>query len=115
MVRWPLLVLAPLYGIGVFFLFLTRGGPDAVGSFGVGIVVLVTVLSLAPVLSFFMRTRAPSVLATALLALLLVFYVFGLLPWYPLATGLIGAAIAGPPVRPRPSVAADDDRLDALD
>lgn len=116
MVRWPLAVVSSIYAVVVFAVFLTQGGPEGVGTFGVIVIAGITVLSFAPNASIFTGTRTWTVVATVLLILLLAYFVVGLLLWFPVATGLIAASIAGPPVRARrASVAADHDRLDALD
>ena len=116
MVRWPLAVVSSIYAVVVFVVFLTQGGPEGVGTFGVIVIVGVTVLSFAPNVSIFTGTRTWTLVATVLLVLLLAYFVVGLLLWFPVATGLIAASIAGPPVRRRrASVAARHDRLDALD
>ena len=114
-VRWPIAVVAALYALVVFAIFLAHGGPEGVGVFGFAVVVAVTTLSFAPVVSIFTATRTWTLVATVLVVLLFVYFVVGLLLWFPVATGLIAASIAGPPslVR-RTSVAADHDRLDAL-
>ena len=104
-----------MYALVVFAVFLTHGGPERVGAFGVVVIVAVTVLSFAPVVSIFTRTRTWTLVATVLVVLLFVYFVVGLLLWFPVATGLIAASIAGPPsFARRSSVAADHDRLDAL-
>jgi hypothetical protein len=97
-VRWPLAVAAALYALAVFAVFLTHGGPASVGAFGVAVVVAVTFLSLAPVVSIFTGTRVWTLVATVLVVLLLVYFVVGLLLWFPVAAGLIAASIAGPPL-----------------
>jgi len=102
-VRWPIAVAAALYALAVFAVFLTQGGPAGVGAFGVAVVVALTVLAFAPVVSIFTRTRTWTLVATVLVVLLLVYFVVGLLLWFPVATGLIAASIAGPPLRPRRS------------
>ena len=111
------MVVAALYALVVFVIFLTNGGPEGVGTFGVVIVVAVTALAFAPIVSFLTASRRPVVVGMVALLVLLFYFVAGLLLWFPEATGLIGASIAGPPPRRRParaSVGADDDRLDAL-
>jgi hypothetical protein len=116
MVRWPLALVSSIYAVVVLVLFLTRGGPESVGTFGVIVIVGVTVLSFAPNASIFTGTRTWTLVATVLLVLLLAYFVVGLLLWFPVATGLIAASIAGPPLRVRrESVAGGHDRLDALD
>jgi hypothetical protein len=116
MVRWPLAVVSSIYAVVVFVLFLTRGGPESVGTFGVIVIVGVTLLSFAPNAAIFTGTRTWTLVATVLLVLLLAYFVVGLLLWFPVATGLIAASIAGPPVRGRrASVAIDHNRLDALE
>ena len=73
--------------------------PDAgaLDVLGVAVVVVVTVLSLAPILSARMRSRAPSVVATFVLGLLILSFTVGLAPWVPAASSVLAAAIAGPP------------------
>ena len=116
MVRWPLAAGAALYALVVFVIFLTHGGPEGVGTFGTVVIVGVTVLSFAPVVSVFTGTRTWTLVSAVLVVLLLVYFLIGLLLWFPVATGLIAASIAGPPslARRSSSVAADHDRLDAL-
>ena len=111
------MVVAALYAIVVFVIFLTHGGPEGVGTFGLVIVVAVSVLAFAPIAGFFTGTRRPVVAGMVALLILLFYFSAGLLLWFPEATGLIAASIAGPPPRRRlgrESVGADDDRLDAL-
>ena len=114
LVRWPLSVVAALYATVVFVIFITHGGPEQ-GAFAVIVVVAVTVFSFGPVVSIFTGTRTWTLVATVLLLLLLVYFVVGLLLWFPVAAGLIAASIAGPPSPRKPSVAAHHDRLDALE
>jgi MFS family permease len=109
---WP----AAVISVGIFVYGLFRGGPnDCVSTggssyachptayiadltlFGVAVIVAVTVLSLAPIAAAFTRRRAPSVIATCVLALLIFIFPLGLLPWVPAASCVLAAAIAGPP------------------
>jgi hypothetical protein len=116
MVRWPIAVASSIYAVVVFVVFLMQGGLEGAGTFGVIVIVSVTVLAFAPNVSIFTGTRTWTLVATVLVVLLLAYFVVGLLLWFPVATGLIAASIAGPPVRGRrASIAAGDDRLDALD
>ena len=110
--RWPIAVLGALYALVIFVIFLTNGGPQGVGAFGVVVVAGITLLSVAPVVSIFTGTRTWTVVATVLVVLLLIYFLIGLLLWFPVAAALIAASIAGPPARR--SVAVGDDRLDAV-
>jgi hypothetical protein len=113
--RWPLAGVGALYAIAVLVVFVTQGGWVNVEVFGTAVILVVTALSLAPVLSFFTRTRRPSVVGAVLLVMLLGYFALGLLLWFPVGAGVIAAAIAGPPSIMRRESAADHDRLDALD
>ncbi len=64
---------------------------------GVAVVVVVTVLSLAPILSARTSSRRPSVLATLVFGVLILVFTLGLAPWIPAASCVLAAAIAGPP------------------
>lgn len=118
LLRYVLAVLAPIYALGLLALFLVASFLKDVGEFGVVVIAIATLLSLAPLVSWWSGSRTPSVLATVALAALSLFFILGLLIFLPASSGVLAAAIAGPP-RPRvtaaPSVRADDDRLDALE
>jgi hypothetical protein len=124
--RLVLAGIGPLYSIVLFAYGLFRGGPNDCTSqgagyvchptayladltwFGVLVVVVVTILGLAPLTSAWFATRAPSVVATVALAGLVALFLFGLLWWVPAASAVLAAAIAGPPmkrVRPAPMTA----------
>jgi len=98
---WP----AAVYSAGVLVYGLFAGGPNRsayianLDVMAVGVVVVVTVLSLAPILSARVRSRAPSVVATIVLGLLILSFTLGLAPWVPAASCVLAAAIAGPPGR----------------
>ena len=113
------MVVGPLYALAVFVIFLTNGGPEGAGAFGVVIVVAVTVLAFAPIASFLTQSLRPVVVGTLTLLVILVYFALGLWLWFPVATGLVAASIVGPPPLRRrmapASVGADDDRLDALE
>ena len=113
--RWPIAFAAAVYALAVFVVFLTDGRPEGAGAFAVVVIGGVTVLSFAPLFSTFIGTRTWTLVATVLVVLLMVYFVVGLLLWFPVGAGLIAASIAGPPaLRLRGSVARDHDRLDAL-
>jgi len=96
---WP----AAVYSAGVFLYGLFAGGPNGtayvahLSAMGVAVVVVVTVLSLAPVLSARTRSRVPSVVATLVFGLLILVFTLGLAPWIPAASCVLATAIAGPP------------------
>ena len=96
---WP----AAVYSAGVLVYGLFAGGPNGsayianLDVMGVAVVVVVTVLSLAPILSARTRSHAPSVVATLVLGLLILSFTVGLAPWVPAASSVLAAAIAGPP------------------
>jgi len=96
---WP----AAVYSAGVLVYGLFAGGPNRsayianLDVMAVGVVVVVTVLSLAPILSARVSSRAPSVVATIVLGLLILSFTLGLAPWVPAASCVLAAAIAGPP------------------
>jgi hypothetical protein len=96
---WP----AAIYSAAVLVYGLFAGGPHGSAYFaglnamGVGVVVAVTVLSLAPILSARTRSRVPSVVATILLGTLILVFTLGLAPWVPAASCVLATAIAGPP------------------
>jgi len=98
---WP----AAVYSAGVLVYGLFAGGPNRsayianLDVMAVGVVVVVTVLSLAPILSARVSSRAPSVVATIVLGLLILSFTLGLAPWVPAASCVLAAAIAGPPGR----------------
>ena len=96
---WP----AAVYSAGVFVYGLFAGGPNGtayvagLNVIGVAVVVVVTALSLAPLLSARTGSRVPSVMATVLLGALILVFTLGLAPWVPAASCVLAAAIAGPP------------------
>jgi len=100
---WP----AAAYSAGVLVYGLFAGGPNRsayianLDVMAVGVVVVVTVLSLAPILSARVSSRAPSVVATIVLGLLILSFTLGLAPWVPAASCVLAAAIAGPPGKAR--------------
>jgi len=98
---WP----AAVYSAGVLVYGLFAGGPNRSAYIAnldaVGVVVVVTVLSLAPILSARVSSRAPSVVATIVLGLLILSFTLGLAPWVPAASCVLAAAIAGPPGKAR--------------
>ena len=77
---WP----AAVYSAGVLVYGLFAGGPNRsayianLDVMAVGVVVVVTVLSLAPILSARVSSRAPSVVATIVLGLLILSFTLGL-------------------------------------
>ena len=96
---WP----APVYSAAVLVYGLFAGGPNGtayianLSILAVAVVVAVTVLSLAPILSARTGSRAPSVAATILLGVLILIFTLGLAPWVPAASCVLATAIAGPP------------------
>ncbi len=102
-VRQVLLWPAAAYSAVVFVYGLVAGGPNGTAYvagldvMGVAVIVAVTVLSLAPILSARTKSRVPSVVATILLAVLILVFTLGLAPWVPAASCVLAAAIAGPP------------------
>jgi hypothetical protein len=126
--RYAVVALGPLYSIAVLVYFLAAGAGSTcsgqgatfqcfevsyastwgvLGSVVVGATIL---LSFAPVLSTVMRARWPSLIAAVALAALIGIYLLGLWVWLPDWAGVLGAAIAGPPVRrPRPAPAPSVD------
>ena len=96
---WP----AAVYSVVVLVYGLIAGGPNGtayvagLNGMGVGVVVAATVLSLEPILSARTRSRVPSVVATILLATLILIFTLGLAPWVPAASCVLAAAIGGPP------------------
>ena len=96
---WP----AAVYSVVVFVYGFFSGGPNStpymagLNVMGVAVVIAVTVLSLAPILSARTGSRVPSVVATILLGVLILVFTLGLAPWIPAASCVLAAAIAGPP------------------
>jgi len=109
---WP----SALISVGIFVYGLFRGGPnDCVStggssyvchptayiadldSFGVAVVVTVTLLSLGPIAAAVAKRRSPSVVAACVLGILILIFTLGLAPWVPAASCVLAAAIAGPP------------------
>ena len=96
---WP----AAVYSAGVLVYGLFAGGPNGsayvagLNVIGVAVLVAVSVLSLAPILSARMSSRRPSVVATLVLGVLILIFTLGLAPWMPAASCVLAAAIAGPP------------------
>lgn len=117
--RYVLAGAAPVFSVGLYVYGLFRGGPNecvdapgppgyichptpflsSIGWYGVIVVTVVTVVSLAPLVAAWTRRRAPAVLGTVVLTGLIVFYIYGLLDWVPAAAAMLAAAIAGPPNR----------------
>lgn len=128
-----LAVIGPLYALTIFVFFQFEGaGSDCAGSgptfhcweisyastwgvYGWVVVAIVMVLSLAPITSAWMRSRAPAVTAAVLLPLVIGAYVTGLIPWVPAWAGVLAAAIAGPPSSERRATALPSDRADTLE
>jgi hypothetical protein len=96
---WP----AAVYSAGVLVYGLFAGGPNGTAYManlslvGVTFVVVVSVMSLAPILSARMSSRRPSVVATLVFGVLILLATVGLAPWIPAASFVLAAAIAGPP------------------
>ena len=96
---WP----AAVYSAGVLVYGLFAGGPNGtaymanLSLIGVAFVVVVTLLSLAPILSARTSSRRPSVVATLVFGVLILVATIGLAPWIPAASCVLAAAIAGPP------------------
>jgi hypothetical protein len=96
---WP----AAVYSAAVLVYGLFAGGPNGtaylahLSVIGVAVVVVVTVLSLAPLLSAKMRSRVPSVVATLVFGLFILVFTLGLAPWVPAGSCVLAAALAGPP------------------
>ncbi len=114
--RYVLVGLGPLYGAALFVLLSIGAVLAGTDALGVVVIILATILSLAPILSAWKGLRTPSVVATIALVAMTGFFFYALLLWLPATTAVLGAAIAGPPrrrVKPAPSVRAGDDRLDA--
>ncbi|OLD50855.1 MAG: hypothetical protein AUI42_01335 [Actinobacteria bacterium 13_1_40CM_2_65_8] len=64
------------------------------GSVAVGIVMILT---MAPLLSGWLRNRIPSVVAAIALPIVLISFTSGLAAWTPAWVAILAAAIAGPP------------------
>lgn len=102
-VRQVLVWIGAALSLGVFLYALVAGGPNGhayiagVNALGVAVIAVVIVLCLAPVLAARLKSRAPSVMATILLAVLVLIFPLGLFPWMPAASCVLAAAIAGPP------------------
>ena len=114
--RYVLVGLGPLYGAALFVLLSIGAVLAGTDALGVVVIIVATILSLAPILSAWKGLRTPSVVATIALVAMTGFFFYALLLWLPATTAVLGAAIAGPPrrrVKPAPSVRAGDDRLDA--
>ena len=96
---WP----AAVYSAGVLVYGLFAGGPNGtaymanLSLIGVAFVVVVSVMSLAPILSARTSSRRPSVVATLVFGVLILVATVGLAPWMPAASCVLAAAIAGPP------------------
>jgi fumarate reductase subunit C len=110
---WP----AAVYSAVVFVYGLFAGGPNGtayvagLNVMGVAVVVAVTVLSLATILSAKTNARVPSVVATIVLGVLILIFTVGLAPWVPAASCVLAAAIAGPPGKLRGSPAGSPSEL----
>lgn len=114
-----LVALAPLYSLAVFIYFQFEGaGSQCAGAgatfhcweipyssrwgvYGWVVVGIVMIVCLGPIASARLRTRTPSVVAAAALALAIGAYVIGLLAWVPVWAAVLAAAIAGPPSHER--------------
>lgn len=89
--------------LGVLLYALVAGGPNGrayiagVNTLGLAVIVVVVALCLAPMLAAKVRSRIPSVMATILLAVLVLSFPLGLFAWMPAASCVLAAAIAGPP------------------
>ena len=113
--RYVLVGLGPLYGAALFVLLSIGAVLAGTDALGVVVIIVATILSLAPILSAWKGLRTPSVVATIALVAMTGLFFYALLLWLPATTAVLGAAIAGPPrrrVKPAPSVRAGDDRLD---
>jgi hypothetical protein len=100
-IRYILVGLAPLYAASLFVLLFIGSVLAGTDSLGVFVIVLSTIFSMAPIVSAWSGTRAPSVVATIGLVAMTVLFFYALLLWLPATTAVLGAAIAGPP---RPAV-----------
>lgn len=120
--RYLLTVAGPLYSGTLFVYGLFRGGPNEcvdapqppgyichptsflsdIGWLGIVVVAVATIVSFAPLVSAWWRSRIPSALGAGVLIVLIVLFIFGLLLWVPAAAALVGAAVAGPPRRRQP-------------
>jgi hypothetical protein len=127
-----LVVIGPLYAVGIFVFFQFEGaGSDCAGAgltfhcweisyastWGVYswvIVAVVMILSLAPIASAWLRWRAPAVTAAVLLPLVIGAFLTGLIPWVPAWAGVLAAAIAGPPSTGSRATSRPTDRADTL-
>lgn len=102
-VRQVLVWIGAALSLGVLLYALVAGGPHGrayiagVNALGLAVIVVVIALCLAPILAATLKTRAPSVMATILLAVLFLIFPLGLFPWMPAASCVLAAAIAGPP------------------
>ena len=100
---WP----GAVYSAGVLVYGLVAGGPNnsaymaSLNVTGVVVVVVVSVLSLAPILASRIGSRVPSVVATLVLGALILIFTLGLAPWVPAVSCVLAAAIAGPPGKAR--------------
>lgn len=68
-----------------------------IGWYGDAFVTAVTLLTLAPLLSAWAGVRWPSIVAALILVFMFVANLLGLTFWLPAISGVIAAAIAGPP------------------
>ena len=117
--RTFLVVIGPLYTLAVFIYFLFEGaGSECAGAgqtfhcweityastwgvHGSVVVGIAMILSGSPIVAAWIRRRAPAVVASVALPLLIGIYGMSLIPWVPSAAAVLAAAIAGPPSRDR--------------
>ena len=110
---WP----PAVYSIALFMYGLFRGGPNEcvensagtaytchptaffadVDGFAIAVIVIVSVLSFAPIASASTHSRTYSLVAAGFLVLLILLFLLGLTPWIPAASAVLAAAVAGPP------------------
>ena len=112
--RYVLIVLGPGYmvGLSAFLVWRGYGFPGAPVVIGIGLA-----LTLAPVISFWLGVRGPSVAAAVVLFMFSTGWFFSLtvLVLFPAFCATLAAAIAGPPLR-RPATSrgpSSSARLDA--
>ena len=109
--------IGPLYSLGILAYFLFEGAGsecDGAGATfhcweisyastwglqGSAMVALLLLLSMAPLLSVRLHSRAPAVVAAIAMPLVFAIYLPGLWAWAPAWAAALGAAVAGPPSR----------------
>jgi len=109
--------IGPLYSLGILAYFLFEGAGsecDGAGATfhcweisyastwglqGSAMVSLLLLLSMAPLLSVRLHSRAPAVVAAIAMPLVFAIYLPGLWAWAPAWAAALGAAVAGPPSR----------------